>query len=127
MNDEITIIGIDKSKALKPDEQYSLYHVYVELSQTPDADWEALFIKERGFPRHSMWRDAWIEGPYIVVHCVPSEMSTHHARDVAEDVASVNAKYRAMQHSRQIREKAAAERDAAERRRVDDDLDKVKF
>lgn len=41
-----------------------------------------------------MWRHAWIEDEYVVVHCVPDEVKKYHLRDIKQDVEGSNAKYR---------------------------------
>ncbi|MCC5842561.1 MAG: toll/interleukin-1 receptor domain-containing protein [Opitutales bacterium] len=92
--DDIAIRGIDKSKLYRPNPDKSLYHVYFELSRNPPREWTEIFDAERQFPRHSMWRHAWVEGRYIVVHCVPEEVKEYHLSDIKQDVETSNAKYR---------------------------------
>lgn len=67
--------------------------MYLELSQTPPSGWSGFFDQERSFPRHSMWRRAWIEGKHIVIDCVPEELERYHLSDLKEDVSNANLKY----------------------------------
>lgn len=67
--------------------------MYLELSETPPQAWRAIFDQERRFPRHTMWRHAWVEGRYIIVDCVPEELEKYHLQDLRQDVTNSNQKY----------------------------------
>jgi hypothetical protein len=88
---EIKIIDLDTKRTKPSRKGSSMRHMYLELSDSPSAEWRKFFDAERSFPRHSMWRGAWIEGKYIVVDCVPEEIASHLA-DLKQDVASSNRK-----------------------------------
>ncbi|MGA7563785.1 MAG: hypothetical protein WBW55_11320 [Desulfobaccales bacterium] len=92
--EDIKILEVDDSRSYKPDPRKLLYNIYLKLSALPPLDWQQIFEAERRFPRHTMWRDAWIEGEYIIIHCVPDEMGRFHANDLKEDVYNSNSKYR---------------------------------
>ncbi len=92
--EDIRITELDESKTYRPDAEKLLYDIYLKLSSYPPMDWRDIFKAERSFPRHSMWRQAWIEGDYIVIHCVPEELEKYHLNDLKQDVANSNAKYR---------------------------------
>jgi len=116
--EDIRILGIDEEKLYKPDPNSQLYHIYFELSGEPPQEWIRAFEAERKFPRHTMWRRAWIEGKYIVVYCVPAEVARYHLRDIKEDVGTCNSKYR--DHlARQAAMKARTEQEGS---RVRDEL-----
>lgn len=92
--EDIKILEIDDDKSYKPDQSKLLYNVYLKLSAAPPSDWQQIFDAERRFPRHTMWRKAWVEKGYIVIHCVPEEIEKYHAADIKEDVTNSNTKYR---------------------------------
>jgi len=92
--EDIKILEIDDSKSYKPDSSKLLYNIYLKLSVSPPLEWQQIFEAERRFPRHNMWRYAWVEGEYIVIHCVPDEIEKYHANDIKEDVKNANSKYR---------------------------------
>lgn len=117
--DDIRIIGVDNDKLYKPDPQKLLYHVYFELSASPPAEWAQIFEAERRFPRHTMWRRAWMEGRHIVVHCVPDEVKKYHLNDIKLDVTNSNSKYR--EHLRRVAEAEA--RKALKEEKEQQDLD----
>lgn len=117
--DDIRIVGVDKDRAYRPDPEKLLYHVYFELSAHPPQEWVQIFEAERQFPRHTMWRHAWIEGNYVVVHCVPEEVKKYHLSDIKQDVTNSNSKYR------EYLKRVAAEkaREAQRRKKMEQDLD----
>jgi hypothetical protein len=86
---------LDLGKSYNPDPQYALYNMYLRLSRTPPEEWQEIFDAERRFPRHTMWRKAWIEDSHVIVQCVPEELEKYHMRDLVDDVKNCNAKYRA--------------------------------
>lgn len=92
--EDIRIVGIAKDKTYRPDPDKLLFHVYLEISSAPPEKWIQIFEAERRFPRHSRWRRAWIEGNYIIIHCVPDEVPRYHLKDLHEDVRKSNLKYR---------------------------------
>ncbi|MHB8927485.1 MAG: toll/interleukin-1 receptor domain-containing protein [Bacillota bacterium] len=92
--EDIRIVDLDEGLSYRPNPSRELYNVYLKLSATPPEEWQEIFEAERRFPRHSMWRRAWIEGPYIVVHCVPDEIEQYHLKDLHEDVQKANVEYR---------------------------------
>jgi hypothetical protein len=125
--ENIRVIGIDPARLFRPDPTKKLYHVYFELSDRPAAEWCQFFEAEREFPRHTMWRRAWIEGKYVVVHCEPEEVEAHHMNDIRQDVATSNAKYR--EHLKRDADARARElaRGREEEEEVLRTLAKVKF
>jgi hypothetical protein len=85
---------MDVNKSFKPNPQKALFNIYIELSGIPAEEWLGIFEARRRFPRHTMWRRAWIEGQYIVIYCVPDELETYHLNDLREDVEYSNQEYR---------------------------------
>jgi hypothetical protein len=122
---DVQIIGVAKDRTYNPDPQKSLFNVYLQLSGYPPQEWTAIFDAERRFPRHTMWRRAWIEGNCIAVNCVPEEIKKYHLADLKQDVATSNQKYR--QHLQQVEAKRAREqqRQDSQRRSLDDALDNL--
>ena len=92
--EDLMIIDLDLVKSYNPSPNDTLYNMYLKLSRTPPEDWQQIFDAERSFPRHTMWRKAWIESAYIVIYCPPEELEKYHMRDLLEDVKNSNMKYR---------------------------------
>ncbi len=91
---DIKIVDMDVERIYQPDENSSLKNYYFRLSCLPPYDWEQIFLAIRRFPRHSMWRRAWIEGSYVVVYCMFDEIEKYHFKDITQDVEEANTKYR---------------------------------
>lgn len=91
---DIRIVVLDTARSEQPDPQRKLWNLYLTLSASPPEEWARIFDAERRFPRHTMWRKAWVEGSHIIVHCVPDELPQYHLGDLKEDVSNANAKYR---------------------------------
>jgi hypothetical protein len=121
--EDIHIVEVDKARTYKPDEESALYNVYLKLSAVPPGEWAQIFDVEREFPRHSMWRRAWIESDYVIVHCVPEEMKQYHLRDVKQDVANSNGKYRDYLMRVERQRVSDAQRLDKEKSMLDDTLD----
>lgn len=92
--EDIQIVDLDEERTHKPDQSYALFNMYLKLSADPPTEWRQIFEAERRFPRHTMWRRAWIEGDYIVIYCVPEELERYHLKDLKEDFRNANRKYR---------------------------------
>ena len=125
--EDIKILEIDDSKSYKPEPSKLLYNIYLKLSSSPPLEWQQIFEAERRFPRHTMWRDAWIEGEYIVVHCVPDEIVKYHANDLKEDVRNSNSKYRQYMMEKAQKEAEKAERALSERNQIKELKQKIQF
>jgi hypothetical protein len=121
--EDIHIVEIDKTRTYKPDKESALYNVYLKVSAVPPSEWTQIFDAEREFPRHSMWRRVWIESDYLIVHCVPEEMKEYHLRDVKQDVANSNQKYREYLMHVERQHVSDAKRRGKEKRMLDDTLD----
>ncbi len=124
---DIEIVGIDQRRTHNPDKSRVLYKIYLQLSGTPSSEWVQIFDAERHFPRHSMWREAWVEGGYIVVHCPLDELEKYHRNDLLTDVANTNTKYRDYQQRLTQQRDQEAKAIAAERDAVANLAGRVKF
>jgi hypothetical protein len=124
---EIKIIDLDVSLTRQSDKAEGLRHMFLKLSETPPSGWVEIFNGERSFPRHSMWRKAWIEDQCIVVDCVPEELERYHLIDLKEDVANANAKYRDYVSRVKRQEEQQSQAEEAEKRRLDELRDKLDF
>lgn len=125
--EDIRIVDLDNSRSVKPDASKALYHMYLKLSTRPPGEWAEIFTAERRFPRHTMWRHAWSEGEYIVIHCVPDELERIHLKDLKQDVSRANEKYR--EHLTRVAQVQArdAQRQHAEEKQLQNIRDRLKF
>lgn len=120
---DVRIVGVDKQRTRKPDPSLDLYDVHLQLSSRPPADWGRVFEAQRSFPRHTMWRRAWVDGSYIVVNCGLDELQRYHIPDLKTDVAAANDKYRELLRQAQAQQTQTERKAEEERRRKDEALD----
>jgi hypothetical protein len=124
---DIKIIGLDVDATQPSQAAAGLRHMYLHLSARPSSEWQQLFDQERQFPRHSMWRKAWIEGNFIVVDCVPEEIEQYHLRDLKEDVAKTNQNYRDYLARVARAQKRQKEAEQKEKSQLEDVKSRLKF
>lgn len=124
---EIKIIGILKDRTRQDREYSGLQDYYFQLSKRPSRDWIHFFDESRRFPRHSMWRRAWIEGDCVVVKCAIDELQRYHLKDLKKDVSNANENLARAIEQHNAREKIEAERKEAERIKRDSLLDDLDF
>jgi hypothetical protein len=120
---DISIAGVDKARTYNPDPAKALFNVYFNLSAYPPSEWVEIFDAERRFPRHTMWRKAWIDGDAVVVYCVPEEVKKYHLKDIQQDVASANSKYRDYLHRQEQMRAREAAREIQQRNNLNSALD----
>ena len=97
---DIKIVGLEDDLTVESPNNPALRYVYLRLSQTPPPLWTKSFAESRKVARHPRWRHIWVDRKYLVAECVPEEIETHHLKDLKQDVAFANAKYRQhLQHS----------------------------
>jgi len=123
---DITITSVDKNKTYRPDPEKLLYNVCFGLSANPPTEWVQIFEIERRFPRHTMWRRAWVDSRCIVVTCALDEVKMH-LKDIKQDVENTNKKYREYLKQRETERQGERERAEAERREIDEALDELSF
>ncbi|MDX8377667.1 MAG: hypothetical protein R8L53_06545 [Mariprofundales bacterium] len=87
---EIKIIGILKDRTRQDCEHSGLQDYYFQLSSIPLRNWVHFFNESRSFPRHSMWRRAWIDTDCVVVKCAINELQRYHLKDLKEDVRNAS-------------------------------------
>jgi hypothetical protein len=125
--DDIKIIRVDKIKTHRPDSGKNLYHVYFKLSDIPPKEWVQIFDEERRFARHSVWRNAWIENDYIIVHCGLDEVEKYHFKDLKQDTAITNKKYRNYLYQILDNQEKKQRKELKEREDIDKALDGLDF
>jgi hypothetical protein len=124
---ELRVVGVVKERT-RQDRQYSgLQDYFLQLSGRPPPGWEHHFLEARKFPRHSMWRDAWVEGDCVVIKCALDELGRYHLDDLKQDVATANANLARANVVAEQRRQRELERIEKERKARDSALDSLKF
>jgi len=93
----------------------------------PPAEWHLFFDQNRSFPRHNMWRKAWVERDCIVVKCALEEIERYHLRDLKEDVAKTNSDYSQAVKVHHEKEKKKQELARKQKEERDGKLDQLDF
>lgn len=91
--EEIRITDLDVDLTQPSQEAPGFRRLYLKLSNEPPREWVEIFEQERRFPRHPLWRNAWVVGPHIVVECVPEDLEQSQLNHLKEDVANTNRKF----------------------------------
>jgi hypothetical protein len=120
--EDIKIVGLDTALTTESHRGSAMRNIHLRLSASPPGEWIQIFDGERSFPRHSMWRAAEVNVNHIVVDCVTEEIEQYHLRDLKEDVANANKKYRhfltqVAQQQQQQQKAQTAEREQLEQLR----------
>ena len=119
---EIRITDLDVELTQPSQEASGFRRLYLKLSGEPPGEWVKIFEQERRFPRHPIWRNAWVVGAHIVVECIPEELERFQLNHLKEDVANANRKFSEWaakndaETLRQLQEKAAARKQLEELR-----------
>ena len=115
--EEIRITDLDVDLTQPSQEAPGFRRLYLKLSEEPSPEWVRIFERERRFPPHRIWRNAWVFGAHIVVECVPEELEQFQLNHLKQDVATVNkrvseaAAAKMAEIRQQLQEQAKARRD----------------
>jgi hypothetical protein len=124
---DLKIVGLEDDLTVESPNNPALRYIYLKLSQTPPPLWQKYFAESRKVPRHTKWRNIWIDRKFLVVECVPEEIETHHLNDLKQDVAFANSKYRQyLQHQYRI-EAGQHQTQSIERDRLRDMKSRLNF
>ncbi len=124
---ELKILGILKDRTRQDREYSGLQDYYFQLSKRPSRDWVHFFNESRRFPRHTMWREAWVEGDCVVIKCAVDELQRYHLNDLKQDVENANENLAIAIEQHNAKERFEAERKEAERIKRNDLLDDLDF
>ena len=124
---DIRIVGVDKNRTRQDREFPGLHDFFFQLSEQPPRRWIEFFNRARKFPRHNVWRDAWIEKDCIVVKCALDELAKYHVHDLKDDVAAANRDYLNVIENDNRKRRIQKERDDTARKEQDDVLGRLKF
>lgn len=124
---DIKIVGVLKERTRQDKQYLGLQDYFLQLSAQPPRGWDRFFNESRRFPRHSMWREAWIESDCVVVKCAIDELSRYHLNDLKQDVANANENFKRVVQDEEIKRKREANRLEQERIERDKRLDDLDF
>jgi hypothetical protein len=124
---DIRITSLDTNKSQDLSSQDGTHRLYLTLSGAPPATWRDIFGREHQTPRSSIWREATIDGMFLVITCTPEELEKHHLEFLKEDVKNTNRKFKLSIAEQE--EQAARFRQSEEERkkRLEEVRDRLKF
>lgn len=124
---ELRIVGVVKERTRQDPNYSGLQNYYFQLSAMPPPNWHLFFEKSRSFPRHNMWREAWVEGDCVVIKCALDEIERYHLRDLKEDVAKANTDYTQALRIHEEKERQKREQARKQKEERDGKLDQLDF
>jgi hypothetical protein len=117
--ENVKIVALNTGRTTESESGSAMRQMYLTLSETPPHNWHLFFDKEREFPRHSMWRRAWVEHDHIVIDCVPDELEQYHLEDLKTDIANANENYRIALEAQRKKNDAQAKIEAEEKGKLE--------
>ena len=99
--EDIRMTGSDIHQCSPSPEHPRLQRISLTLSGLPPSEWQTMFTRECRVARQTLWREARIEGSYIVIDCVPEELEQPHLDSVKEDVKNTKKKFGLLMAQRQ--------------------------
>jgi hypothetical protein len=87
----ITDLDVDLSQMFQGESGFP--RLYLKLSGEPPPEWVKIFEQKRRFPRHPVWRNAWVVGAHIVIDCSPEGLEQFGLNHLKEDVADANNEF----------------------------------
>ena len=124
---DICITGLDTHKSHDVPSQDGTHRIYLTLSGIPPATWRDIFDRERRTPRSSIWRNATIDGMFIVITCTPEELEKDHLDFLKEDVKNTNEKFRLSIAEEQERSARFRQSEDERKKRLEEVRDRLKF
>ncbi|HEY7420002.1 MAG TPA: hypothetical protein VH593_32790 [Ktedonobacteraceae bacterium] len=91
---DIRITGLATNKSHDFPLQDGTQRLYLTLSAVPSTTWREIFDHESSRSRHSIRREASIEGAFLVICCTPEQLEKHHFACLKVDVKHTNEKFR---------------------------------
>ena len=124
---DIRITGLDTNKSHDLPSQDGTHRIYLTLSGVPPPTWRDIFDRERRTPRSSIWRNAAIDGMFIVITCTPEELEKYHLEFLKEDVKNTNEKFRLSIAEQEELSARFRQSEEARKKRLEEVRDRLKF
>jgi hypothetical protein len=125
--DKIRITDLDIDLSQVSQGSSGLRRLYLKLSGEPPPEWVKAFEQERRFPRHPVWRNAWVIGAHIVIDCVPEELEQFGLNHLKEDVTNVNNSFLASSARNEADDLRQFQEKEATRKQLEELRAKLKF
>ena len=124
---DIRITSLDTNKSQDLSSQDGTHRLYLTLSGAPPATWRDIFGREHQTPRSSIWREATIDGMFLVITCTPEELENHHLQFLKEDVKNTNKKFRRSIAEQEEQAQRSRQSKEDRQKRLEEVRDRLKF
>ena len=124
---DIRITGLDTDKSHDLPSQDGTHRLYLTLSDAPPATWRDIFGREHHTPRSAIWREAIIDGMFMVITCTPEELERYHLTFLKEDVKNTNEKFRRSIVEQEEWSVRVRQSEEARKRRLEEVRDRLQF
>jgi hypothetical protein len=124
---DIRITGLDTHKSHEVPSQDGTHRLYLTLSNVPPATWRDIFHRERSHPRSSLWRDATIDGMFLVMTCTPEELEKYHLELLKDDVKKTNEQYKLSIVEQEEQSARFRQSEEERKKRLEDVSSRLKF
>jgi len=124
---DIRITGLDTHKSHDVPSQDGTHRLYLTLSGAPPPTWRDIFGREHHTPRSAIWREAIIDGLFMVITCTPEELEQYHLTFLKEDVKKTNEKFRRSIVEQEEWSVRVRQSEEARKRRLEEVRDRLQF
>jgi hypothetical protein len=125
--EQIRISDLDTDLSQMFQGESGFQRLYLKLSGEPPPEWVKTFERKRRFPRHPIWRNAWVVGAHIVIDCSPEELEQFGLNHLKEDVADANSEFLESSARHEADNLRQFERKEATRKQLEELRAKLKF
>jgi hypothetical protein len=124
---DIRMTGLDTNKSHDAPSQDGTYRLYLTLSDTPPATWRDIFGREHRTPRSPIWREAIVEGMYMLMTCTLEELENSQLQFLKEDVKNTNEKFRRSIAEQEEQAERSRQSKEDRQKRLEEVRDRLKF
>lgn len=125
--EDIKIISFDDKATYRSDPSSALMHVVLNLSVSAPYEWSNYFNQCWASHLYMMKRKASVSGKRLEIYCVPDELQKDHIPELNKVISETNQAYRQYLVRTQKEADAQAARDAAEKAKLADIKNNLKF
>jgi hypothetical protein len=119
--------GLDTHKSHDVPSQDGTHRLSLTLSGIPPPTWRDIFGREHHTPRSALWREAIIDGMFLVIPCTPEELERDHLAFFKEDVKHTNEQFRRSIVAQEEWSVRVRQREEARQRRLEEVRERLPF
>lgn len=124
---DIKIAGLDEEASAPREPGSPMFRMHLTLSASAPSAWSQYFNDRWQGHFYMMKRRAEAYGSSIIIECIADELQNDHLPELKKIVADTNTAYRAYCEKQQHERERVAAQEAADKAKVADLKDKLKF